>query len=519
MAVDWPLIGRDGELSRVAEVLGRPEASGVVLVGASGVGKTRLATECLRLGDESGFATARIVASRSASAIPFGAFAPLLPPGTLALEQGLNPLRQATMALTDLAGGRPLMLLVDDAHALDDPSAALLEQLAASRTAFLLITLRTDERPPESVVALWKDHSVERITIEPLSREGTQRLVTTMLDGEVEPTTLALLWAKTQGNALFARELVAGGGGSGGVGERWGGAGAVESGVLVNRGGWWHRVGDLAPSGRLSELVELRLSGLDAQHHEVLEFVAFGEPLGVEILIGLTDAGRVEDLESRGLLTMARDGRRHDIRLSHPMYGEVVRLRTPALRTRSVSRILAEALEARSTRRRGDALQVSLLRLDGGGTPRIDLLIEATAQARFANDNEVARRLAQVAFDVAPSFDTGMMLADVLYESDRARECVATLTTVANMVETTNQLATLARARASAHFWKMGDADVAMRILLDALDQLDDPVDRDEVSSFIALMDVQAGQPLVALERMRTSIEKGEGRAFVLAAL
>src|SRR3954447_21570588 len=494
MTGDWPLIGRDGELSRVAEVLGRPEASGVVLVGASGVGKTRLATECLRLGDESGFATARIVASRSASSIPFGALAPLLPPGTLALEQGLNALRQATMALTDLAGGRPLMLLVDNAHALDDPSAALLEQLAVSRTAFLVITLRSDEKAPDSVVALWKDHGVDRITIEPLSREGTQRLVTTMLDGEVEPTTLALLWAKTHGNALFARELV---------------AGAVESGVLVNRGGWWHRVGDLAPSGRLSELVELRLSGLDAQHHEVLEFVAFGEPLGVEILIGLTDAGRVEDLESRGLLTMARDGRRHDIRLSHPMYGEVVRLRTPALRTRSVSRILAEALEARSTRRRGDALQVSLLRLDGGGTPRIDLLIEATAQARFANDNEVARRLAQVAFDVAPSFDTGMMLADVLYESDRARECVATLTTVSGMVETPSKLAMVARARASAHFWKMGDADTAMRILLDALDQLDDPGDRDEVASFIALMDVQAGLPLVALERMRKSIESG----------
>jgi DNA-binding NarL/FixJ family response regulator len=504
MAADWPLIGRDVELARVAAVLARPEATGVVLVGSTGVGKTRLAAECLRLGAESGFATAQIVASRAASTIPFGALAPLLPPGAIALERGLNPLRQATRALTELAAGKPLLLLVDDAHTLDDPSAALLQQLAASRAAFLVVTLRADERPPESITALWKDHGVERIVVEPLSRDGADRLVTTMLDGDVEPSTLGLLWAKTHGNALFLRELV---------------VGAVEAGALANRGGWWHRVGDLAPSGRLSELVELRLSGLTKEEVEALEFVAFGEPLGVEVLTELTDARVVEDLERRGLLTMIRDGRRFEIRLAHPMYGEVLRLRTPALRARSVSRMLAEAIEARSPQRRGDALQVSLLRLDGGGTPPLDLLLAATAQARFANDTAVAHRLAQITFDLAPSFDSGMMLADVLYESDKARECVATLRMVAPMVETKHQLAVLARARASAHFWKMGDAEEATRLLLEALDQLNDPLDRDEVSSFLALIDVQAGQPLAALDRMADAINQGSGRSFVLASL
>src|SRR6476661_415065 len=132
---DWPLIGRERELGLIAGVLSRADATGVVLVGPAGVGKTRLATETMLLGDRSGFATARIVASRAASSIPFGALAPLLPSGVTAMAQGLNALRQATLALTERAGGKPLMLLVDDAHALDDASAVLLQQLAATRTA------------------------------------------------------------------------------------------------------------------------------------------------------------------------------------------------------------------------------------------------------------------------------------------------------------------------------------------------------------------------------------------------
>ena len=504
MAADWPLIGRDIELARVAEVLAAPEASGVVLIGPSGVGKTRLASECLRLGSESGFATARIVASRAAAAIPFGALAPLLPPGGVALDRGLNALRQATIALSELAGGKPLMLLVDDAHTLDDSSAVLLQQLAASRLAFLVVTLRTDERPPEPVISLWKDHGVARIEIEPLDRGGCDRLVATMLQGDIDPVTLNDLWAKTEGNALFLRELV---------------SGAVEAGKLVERAGWWRSVGELEPSERLSELVELRLSGLARDEVEALELVAFGEPVGVTMLHALTDADVVEELERRGLLTLVPDGRRSEIRLAHPMYGEVLRLKTPALRVRSVSRSLAEAFEQTEARRRGDELRVSLLRLDGGGIPPLPLLVAATQQARFANDNEVARRLAQISFDLSPTFDSGMMLADVLYENDKPRECEATMALVAVMVEDEHQLATLARASASNYFWKLADASEARHVLIEALDVLEEPNERDEVLSFIALMDLQMGQPREALEMMNDVVENGTGRSFVLAAL
>lgn len=502
--VDWPLIGRDRELGLIAEVLGRSDSTGVVLVGEAGVGKTRLATEAIRLGDASGFATERVVASRAAAAIPFGALAPLLPSGVSAMAQGLNALRQATIALTERAAGKPLMLLVDDAHTLDDASAVLLQQFAATKAAFLVVTLRSGEQPPDPVIALWKDHDVERLAVEPLSREASERFVTTMLRGEVDHVTLSMLWSKTEGNPLFLRELV---------------LGAVEDGTLVCENGRWKAESDVEPSDRLSELVGSRLSGLDRAELEVLEYVAFGEPLSVGLLSTLADPDSIELLERKKLVELVRDGRRDEIRLSHPMFGEVLRLRTPGLRVRSISRVLAEALEATGSKRRGDALRASLLRLDGGGQPPVPLLMEATAQAMFAHDYKTGLRLARTAFDAEQTFETGMLLLNVLYDSDGGRESEPIFDIVEKLVETDDQLAAFELQRASTTFWKLADAESARRHLLEALDRLTDQRDRDEVSSFLATMEVQAGRSREALELTADIIAKDTGRPFLLVSL
>ena len=75
----WPLVGRSGELELVGDLLAGGERSAVVLAGLAGVGKTRLASECLSVAEARNMATARIKAAESASRLPFGALAPLLP--------------------------------------------------------------------------------------------------------------------------------------------------------------------------------------------------------------------------------------------------------------------------------------------------------------------------------------------------------------------------------------------------------------------------------------------------------
>ncbi len=60
------------------------------------------------------------------------------------------------------AEGRRVVLGVDDAHLLDDASAAVLFDLVVTGAAFVVATLRTGEPAPEPVTALWKDGVAER---------------------------------------------------------------------------------------------------------------------------------------------------------------------------------------------------------------------------------------------------------------------------------------------------------------------------------------------------------------------
>ena len=79
VANDWPLVGREQELAFARRALGDPEVCGLLLTGRAGVGKTRLAKVLLAELAGSGARTHWVRAMSSASTIPFGAFAHLLP--------------------------------------------------------------------------------------------------------------------------------------------------------------------------------------------------------------------------------------------------------------------------------------------------------------------------------------------------------------------------------------------------------------------------------------------------------
>src|SRR5579884_3539734 len=80
---EWPFVGRADEISRLTRrVVG--EGTSVVLVGPTGVGKTRLGRRLVDAAVDAGLARAQVTASRTTADIPFGAIAGLVP---AALEQ------------------------------------------------------------------------------------------------------------------------------------------------------------------------------------------------------------------------------------------------------------------------------------------------------------------------------------------------------------------------------------------------------------------------------------------------
>lgn len=356
---------------------------GVVIAGDAGVGKTRLARE---IADAAVAPVEWVRATRSAASMPLGAFAALLPAER---GEGVELLARARRALAEKAQGRRPVLCVDDGQNLDDASATLVHQLVAANEAFAVVTLRRGEPVPDALQALWKDELCELIELGPLPREALGELLVAALGGPVDGRSLRALWERTQGNALFLRELVHYG---------------TARGMLADDGGVWRWRGELGVGARLAELVGARLDGLSADERAALEVVAVGGPMEARAVDALEALERHEVVEHRA------DGRRRVADVAHPLHGEVVRAGLGRTRLEAIQRELADAVEAHGARRRTDLDRLARWRLGSGGGDAA-LFERAAAHALYARDHLAAERFARAAGD---GFDARLTLGRAL---------------------------------------------------------------------------------------------------------
>jgi len=112
----------------------------------------------------------------------------------LGLHTSPDTLLRVVRALPLPAEVVPRVLGVDDAHLLDDASAALVYHLVVTGVAFVVATLRTGEPAPEPVTALWKDGAAERLEVRALARTEVGELIEAALDAPVDGLTREQLW-------------------------------------------------------------------------------------------------------------------------------------------------------------------------------------------------------------------------------------------------------------------------------------------------------------------------------------
>ena len=124
----WPLVGREGELERIAQARADGECPGVVVSAVAGVGKSRLAREALAAAQREGAVIHWAQATTSAAAVPLGAFAGLVP-DEVRSDEPLELMRRSAEALGRRTDGRMVVVGVDDAQLLDPVSAALVLHL------------------------------------------------------------------------------------------------------------------------------------------------------------------------------------------------------------------------------------------------------------------------------------------------------------------------------------------------------------------------------------------------------
>jgi DNA-binding CsgD family transcriptional regulator len=501
---DWPLVGRADEIRLLRDLLTASTPRHAVLAGPSGVGTTRLAQEGLAIARQLGMETVEAAATRSAAQIPFGAVASLLHaavPGEGAFDDRFDVLRRSVAALAARPDDRRLLLLVDDAHLLDDASATFVHQVAATGVATVFATVQAGERAPDPVTALWKDELAARIDVAGLDPEATGELLGIVLGGIVDPATAVELIERCQGNALFLRELL---------------AGALDDGSLRREAGLWRLVSPLSPSDRLVEIVEARLGRLDDDERALMELVAYGEPLGQAELTALSDPALPEALERRGLLVSRVDEHRLEVRLAHPVYGDVVRARTPALRARAVAESLASVVEQAGAHRHEDVLRVAGWRLlAGGGQPQV--LLDGAAAARWRYDLPLAERLARAAVEAGAGFDAALLAAHLTGLGGRRVEAEEQLVTLAATAEGDDQIGQVALARVEHGSAATGDHRSDPLAGVEAT--VTDPDWRDRLAArrLASVLDTEG--PRAAAEAALPLVDQARGDALAYACL
>jgi DNA-binding CsgD family transcriptional regulator len=502
---DWPFVGRAQELAELERLLTEGRCNGVVLAGVAGVGKTRLAVEALALAERHGFAAVRATATNTARGIPFGAVATFLPVSTRspAVNDRAAMIRRMSEALVERVAPRRPAFLIDDAHLLDDATATLVHQLAASGAAFVLLTVRTSEPVPDAVLNLWKDRHAERITVEGLGAEAVGEILGTVLGGPVDRGLVRRLVERTQGNVMFIRELV---------------LGAVEDGSLRNDEGLWRQVREIRPSERLVELVQARLSLLSPAQRAVLELLAFGEPLESEQLHVLADPESIEELERRGLIVSEVCGRGLQLRLAHPLYADVVRARTPAIRAVSIARALAEAFETADARRPEDTLRIATWHLECGGGSS-SLMLEAAQAARRSYDFDLAARLAEAAVERGAGFTARLFAIQVAALRGRGAEVERNLEELAPVARTDAERGAVALTRLDNVAFSLAKIDDALRLAECAEEEIADPTWKDEVRARRAslLLVAPSGGPRAAVAAAAPLLDRTIGSAKVWA--
>ncbi|RBQ15093.1 hypothetical protein DP939_37465 [Spongiactinospora rosea] len=391
----WPLVGRSAELRALTDAVARPDLGGAVVVGAAGLGRTRLAREALARLAAQGHPTCWATGSRSAGAIPLGALLPLVPPGEAAAGRVFARLVERF----GMPGGRRPVLVVDDTHLLDGASAALVHHLAVHTRTFVIITVRQGLHPPDVVTALWKEDLALRLDLRPLSEDEMDLLLEGVLGGPADVVTRRTLRGLAAGNPLVLRELVQAG---------------LDHGGLRRGDGPWHLHGGVRVTARFADLIEAQMRVDDPGVLEVLEVLACAEPLGQPALERLTGVAAVVRAERQGLVVVESSGARHLVRTAIPAYGEVVRARMPRARARAIWARLAGHLAATPRRRADDPLDLARWRQQAGLGSTAQELLAAAHRAMERMELQAAQQFATAARTSDATPDAALTLAEAL---------------------------------------------------------------------------------------------------------
>ncbi|MGW9402476.1 LuxR C-terminal-related transcriptional regulator [Arthrobacter sp. NPDC055585] len=374
-----PAVLRGAEAEAVANHLLDPMLRGSIVVAPEGMGKSALAEEVLRRLD--GIVTPyRIHSSPVLARIPYGALTPFMEQAMAGdLDSPLVVLRNIRKWFRARAeAGHPqALLVVDDAHHLDEASSHVLVQLVMSGELRLLVLSRSRSANIQELLSLARDGLLSRVDLEPLSRDAVHRQCVQELGGPVLRATTAVLARVSGGNPLYVKALL---------------TGARRHGELLQRNeSWYLRVIPSVLEPTVQDLAKRLLASRAEKERALLEMVALAGALPRPVLVSIAGQTPVQSLADDGYLVPAADSPDR-LGIAQPLHADAIRSLVPPMRSIEIRRRLVEGT--------GSAVQTLLdprhtvWALDCGSSPEDEVLLRGAQAANADGDAELALRFA-----------------------------------------------------------------------------------------------------------------------------
>lgn len=405
---EWLLVGRDDEIGTIEAEYRRPGVGGVMLTGARGAGKSRVAREAAARLAAGGCPALWVAARRDMRSTPFGAIAHLVPEiadGRSVLSQLIGSLRAA--------GPDRMLMVVDDVHVLDDESAAVLAELMARRLIFLVGTVGPGGLLPEALYALWSSGRITCLPLGPLSAKAMDRLIDRLLGARLDVIDRRRLARQIGGNPLALRAL-------------------MDIGALSVQGGFQQTVTGLwqaerAPDSLVHGLAGQWMGEAGPIVRGVVEVVACAEPIRMGLLETMVEPAAIDAAEQAGMVRVAGDTAEPTVRLAPPLSVPLVRLLlTDSTARRVYGKLFATLLRGPSLREE-DVLRAGEWQLHAGTISNPEFLLPAAARAMARFDLELAAKLAVASRMTRPGPAADLLLARVLMLQGQSRRAANAL--------------------------------------------------------------------------------------------
>lgn len=486
------MTGRESEVAAVAAALSDPGIDIVLIVGPAGVGKSRLAHACAdTVLEREPTRAGRATASPSLRSVPFGAVAHLLPDEAVSATASgggsLQLFAALRRALSGLGGDR-FLLLIDDVQHLDEGTVGVLVQLINGGLVRVIATQRSGEHLPAGLSAILRSDRMVRVDLGALDIADTDQLLRAALGGAVHGTALRSLFERSQGNPLYLRELV---------------TSALEDDALVERDGIWVLGGEFVGSGLLLDIVNERLAGLDDTQREVAELLSLVQPVGLSLIEESSGLDALAVLEERGIIVVTDDASRHEVRLSHPLYAELLQREMLSVTRRRLLMRHVERVEARGARRREDVVRLVLWRMEAGGTSPLEDLVLAVRTAWAGKDFDLTRRLGEAVLEAGGHAAVISPLGDALYELGEFERGAQLVAESLDLETDPMHMVELAMSLHRLRLWGLDDAEGALKALHNTSDRLTAEPLREVLRAAEANVLAFTGRPAEALDRLR----------------